>query len=451
MHNLVCKKENIQVSSIAIIVAIISIIWIIQPAFPIARAGYITLAASIVCTAIAGCSNRKNFDISNLFKNPIFYFILTLGIMYTISSIIYSDRDRFVIGISIGLIMPICSNILDNCSAKKVFLHGFAIGNIISFIFLFFASLIFAPKIYIGQYYSIMLNPNGLSTAILPMLISSIYLIEKNRSKKAKIQTIFCLIAFSFIFSFLILSMSRTGLMGFLLTFLSYIIYLLINTRDKIYVLKMILTILFFSYIAFLLSSLAVTDLSTNILDIRASNSNKVYVFNKKNNGYIASKEVLKLIKNEDGDSIAEDLEKRLSKGSRDGEDISSGRLAIWKASIEQLNLHGHNNDEKFYVPKRHINTNDTHNIYLQIGYFIGIPAMILMWIIMMINIFRIIKCFFRRKHEKYLNEEQLFRASVITMFFVLSMLASVYIPIGSVIGMIFWMVSCWENKEKEI
>ena len=451
MHNSICKKEIIKVSSISIMVAMVSIIWLVQPAFPIARAGYITLAAIIACTAIAGCSNRKNFDISNLLKNPIFYFILFLGILYTISSFIYSDRDRFVIGISIGLIMPICSSILDSNYAKKVFLYGFAIGNIISFIFLFLASLIFAPKLYIGQYYSILLNPNGLSTALLPMLISSLYLVEKNRSRKSKFKTIMHLIIFSFIFSFLLLSMSRTGLMGFVLTFIAYIIYLLINTRDKIYVLKIILTILFFSYMVFLLSSLAVTDLGMNILEIRASNSDKVYIFNKKDNGYISSKEVLELIKNEEFDSIGEDLAKRISKGSRNGEDISSGRLAIWKASTEKLNLKGHAREANFYVPERDINTNDTHNIFLQIGYFAGIPSMILMGVIMIINILNSYKIFFGNRIRRIISEEQLFTVNVLTMFLPLSMLSSIFTPMGSIIGMIFWTISCWETKGKEL
>lgn len=450
MQNLIYKEKEFKVVVIAIIMALISIMWIIEPAFPIGRAGYITLGAIIICTIIAGYNSFRCFDINKLFKNPVFYFILSLGLLFIVSSLIYGDRDRFVIGVSIGLIMPICSNILDNHSAKKVFLHGFAIGNIISFIFLFFASLIFAPKIYIGQYYSIMLNPNALSTAILPMLISSVYLIEINRSRKSKFRTIMHLIILSFIFSFLLLSMSRTGLLGFMFTFIAYIVYLVINKAGKDNVLKVILIVSIFSYLAFLISSFAVTDLSINILKLRASNSSKVYVFNQEDSGYIDSKKVLNIIEDEKYDPLGDDLAKRLSKGSRDGEDMSSGRVSIWKASIDQLNMKGHSSKKTFYVPERNIHINNTHNIYIQIGYFVGIPSMIFMCIVMIINITKIFKCYIKEQCDILLNEEQLFRTCVITMFFVLSMLASVYIPTGSVIGMIFWLVSCWESKDKK-
>ena len=85
MHNSISRKEAIKVSAIPIIIAIISIMWMIQPAFSFARAGYITLLGLIICTAIAGYTNFNNFVISNLFKDPIFYFILLLGISYIAS------------------------------------------------------------------------------------------------------------------------------------------------------------------------------------------------------------------------------------------------------------------------------------------------------------------------------------------------------------------------------
>lgn len=450
MHNSISRKEAIKVSSIAFIIAMISIMWMIQPAFSFARAGYITLLGLIICTVIARYTNFNNFVISNLFKDPIFYFILLLGISYIASSLIYSDRDRLVMGITIGLIMPICSSILNRDFEKKIFLCGFTIGNVIAFFFLFFASLFFAPKIYTGQYYSILLNPNGLSTALLPMLISSLYLLEINRKKGKKIKVVLHLIILSFIVSFLILSMSRTGLLSFVGVLLIYLLYLLINTRNKMYTLKMVFIIMFLSYLAFSISSLAVTNFSVNILKYRAMNTNKVYVFNQENSGYLDSKEVLNSIKCKKYKSVESslegDLEKRLSKGSRTGEDVSSGRVSIWKASIDQLNFKGHSRYDYFYVPERDINTNDTHNIYLDMGYFLGIPSIIFMIVIMVFNIYRSLNSFIKGWDTKYVSESQLLTTFVVTAFFILSMLASVYNPIGTIIGMIFWIISCWKS-----
>ena len=72
---------------------------------------------------------------------------------------------------------------------------------------------------------------------------------------------------------------------------------------------------------------------------------------------------------------ISKTADERLSTDGRTLDQISTGRISIWKKFFQELNWTGHTTGTAFYFPELYAEYSNPHNTVLQIGFESGIPA----------------------------------------------------------------------------
>lgn len=437
-------RDNYRIVCIAILYAMLFCLHIYSVIYPIKRMGYITIVVIIISAILATESIPSKNNITHNIRKSLIVLVVAIGVTFCVNAVILQDTNKLIIGVSFGILAPTCSIFLSEQKNRRNFLLGFSVGSIVTFYLLFLASVIYAPILYNGQYYSILLNPNGLSTELIAMLLSVLYILKISTENQGKTYK-FALITLGFVFMFMLLSMSRTGMLAFIVMVLVYFLFCRKEVRmEKSKAIKSALVLI----MSALLCAGMLTVGARSILKVRANDAEEVHLFIKKQHGNISSEIVLEALENLDSDSFDEDLRSRYFKGA-DGEDISSGRISIWKATIKELKVAGHESQDTYYVPEREIYTNDAHNMYLDVGYSSGIFGMICVFMYMALDIWYCINSYSKNKKEKHITDEGIMQISVILAFFVLSALSSTYTPLGSATGILFWQCSSWKIEEE--
>lgn len=432
------KSQNFRVFIVAILFFLISCMWMAKPSISIIYSGYINILVALISAIISTLFLKKSKKI----KINIIFIMTTviLGSSFILSSYQFSDSNRFVIGICIAIISPIIALLSSHNESREVLYRGICIGVANSMIPLIILSTMFAPLLK-NQYYSIVLNPNELSTILLPICISALYLYEYYRTNKRVSVAIYYAILLSIASAMMYLSMSRTGIIALVCTFIIYVISLFIQKNKFVDILKIVLIISFIMFLGLKTTTFLLNDVSRYIIRYQATNNKEVYMFLNKDYGLIDSEIVLKHIVTNNEKVDLDNIENRFLIGSREGEDVSSGRFAIWKSAFKELNFRGHSSADEFFVPERDKYTNDTHNFYLLVGYFIGIPTFIISILFYMQIIYISFKKFIyscRRKLK--LKNIDVFMWYIYSAFFILSMLSTTYTLTGSTIGLMFWL-----------
>lgn len=430
-------KNNVRIIAVAALFSAISFIWILHPAINISIAGYLT----IFLTSVAAILSFKG-NINNTFLDmKLFIYILILSSIIFITAIKFSENNRIILAISMCMFAPFSSFFISKHESKEVFFKGMAYGSAIALGGLFILSVIYAPM-FAGRYYSIVLNPNELSTILIPMSMSFIYAFQRYREDMQFKKSVFFLLLLGVSFSLIFLSISRTGLLIFAFIICNFIFYLFVNGYGlkKIFKTLLLLTVTFFIMVQASIFSL--NTISKGILKYRIGDNHSVYMFYKNQHGYVETDIIKELVKEKE--DIYVKVGDRLSQGSESGEDVSSGRFAIWNATIKNLNLTGHSKNDEFYIPEINRSTTDAHNVFLYIGYLYGIPAMIV-WTLFVAHIaIYVLYKYFRGIKNKKINLEDMLQGSIIGSFLILSMLSTTYTPMGSVIGLLFWISIPW-------
>lgn len=77
-------------------------------------------------------------------------------------------------------------------------------------------------------------------------------------------------------------------------------------------------------------------------------------------------------------EGVKERNDEKLSVSGKTLDQISSGRITVWKSFAENLNMLGHVDGDRYYVPILYREIETTHNTILQVAYDSGIPSGIL-------------------------------------------------------------------------
>ncbi|MBS6798852.1 MAG: O-antigen ligase family protein [Firmicutes bacterium] len=416
--------------------SVLGIALVLKPFFDFQYCGYL----AIFCLAVSvGCAIKKipeNKKVRLQFLIPV----MTLGVLYLISAAIFSDGNRIIIGLSFFLMIPIIGIALCEKGNYMSFFNSFGFASEITFIFILIASVIFAPFFDL-QYSSIMLNPNGLSETIVPIITGTIWIIEYHGKEKIKKKVvIFSLILLSFEIVFIILTRSRTGLLALLAILTLWLVFTIIRKRNFLTIIKRIGSLL-------LLCLIALTIITGPLLKVNQIIINKEYSL-LGYAVYFTTKDFIKSYNKEEFNSIVSSesqseviggMVDRIEKGKSANEDISSGRFDIWKNAVESLTLLGHRSDETFSVPERNLETNDAHNMILSIGFQIGYVGSIVAIIFTIVHGICFFGILFRSIKSNNMELKKFHYLIITGAFFTISMLSNTFSPLGSMIGIAFW------------
>lgn len=414
------------------ICVLLTTMWVVQPIVEYAYCGY-TMIIGILLVSILSCRNTPS---SNDINFAFVCFLLLMGLVFFLSSIIFHEGNKFIFAFVYGAFLPIVNAFLSNADNLKRFAYCFSVAGQISFFFIFVVSAMFAP-IRDEQYSSITLNPNYFAVVLIPIILGGIWLVEYGISNgKHKLLTVF-FIATELVF--MLMTRSRTGMLCVIIFVLIWAIKLLAERKVKelvkLILVLTVLCVLVMQFIAFLFPVSMLTSMK-----IENELFGKSVVF--------TTTEMI-VVEAIDDEGIADNSSKpsnivdgaieRAQKGSQAGEDVSSGRFSIWKACIDNLNLKGHASYDTFDVEARELQTNDPHNMILSIGFQTGILGG---GVYILFTLYCAYVFLYKLKSlltERVMSSTDFFGLLIYSSFFVVAMLSSTYTPLGSMLGFAFW------------
>jgi len=442
------KQKN---GFLTLLFLIISLIWIFNPTLDLRFAGVIILF--LMGFIIFGCvdvTNKREMH----YDKVVTVLILIIGLCYLVSSIVFNEFSRLILAIFWLIELPIISLVVNKYNANKRLLSCLARGGIIAFIILFFLSAFFAPLNDL-QYASIMLNPNGFGVFCTATLIFVIFIINERIVNK-KIRSVLPLyVLLGIVLSMIVFCQSRTTYLCTIFIVAIWAVYLLnCAIKNKIFVamtMKIVIMIIMV-VIMFPVTSYSVvfihnhfTRFESDLIGYNYEYYEGYYVKSKvdKNDNY---SQVIKRCISGSG--------KRIGKGIKTNEDLSSGRVYIWKSAIKYLNYRGHSADSRFYVnfgyrlPK---NTGETHNIFLQVGYYEGIITMIFFMVFAVAVTYKTFWYLLFSK-KNYVDGNYTFAVFIILCAFgIATMLSGSYYPNNDNLTFIFWLtVPLFELHKRE-
>ncbi|WP_269476860.1 O-antigen ligase family protein [Hominibacterium faecale] len=131
-------------------------------------------------------------------------------------------------------------------------------------------------------------------------------------------------------------------------------------------------------------------------------------------------------------------LKERFTTEGKDLNSFSAGRVEIWKAYIQQLNLKGNDiKGSEFPIGDTSSKYLAAHNVYLEISYRSGIIAGLLFLIFVLIAAIKALCCLFRRKEYK---EYDLFIIMAIGAYGCTSLFESLVHPFSRSIVFLFYL-----------
>lgn len=393
-----------------------------------------------------------------------FVTILIIGAFIIISGVIVKDLSYIALGLVIAIIIPIFFMVTNDEDNGRYFLaEAITAGTTIVFVGFIALSIILVPLSY-TQYSSIIGNPNEMGNLMILVIACLLY-----RLFNTKKIIYILLIAIST--SFVIISISRTTYLCVIAMFFISIIYYallngyrrtIINTGKAI----LIFIITFFIVFAMLTSgNKAIRNIEKQLIGHEYIYYAKLYKYDGTEltisglKDYIA----LRLGKGLPGNNEPNqtDNEENETKHTVDEEsanieenininEISSGRVNIWKEFIDELNWKGHKTGDTVYVEAVHQDGSDAHNTYLNNGYYYGYLSLISIGFYMVLMAYyhlRELIFFIKTKKE---NTFFLLSSLMYISFLILSMLSSVFSPYHSFIAFGFWSICLYSKSDLE-
>lgn len=337
--------------------------------------------------------------------------------------------DNLLFPFLLLFVFPVVWFVESRIENEKFLFECVAKGLIMSFLLFFFLSLLFSP-ITMYQYTGIFTNCNGTSqylTAVLPCIL---YLISKEDKIRYLVYT-------AFLCTIMLYTRSRTGLLAMIVIFISWI---LIEAKEKCKTgeIKKLFKNLIFIVLLIILVFPAFWGL------------NRVAMYTIQDKFCLnAYEEIMRergqTIYDTSFNYLVEGLDDRVAVGDRDINAYSSGRVAIWKDYVEELNLSGHSANNGEFSLKH----STAHNVFLQIAYDYGIVAGIMYFIIVVcllfLNLFYVWRSY---------SHEMLFSLMIMFGYVITALLASCVFPFSYLISFLFYLVlykSIYQLENQEV
>jgi len=458
-------NKNLRLLINTVLYAILGILWMLDRYLKFQRIGYIVAILLVLTTVI---SIEKKIDLSFKQVNKVLLIsVILLGILYGLSSFTIGERTRLFHALIFVFVLPVVWYCLSHRDNREFLFITASWGGVVSLFFLIIVSILYAP-LSSGQYSAILLNPNGLSQAMIPIFFGIIYLLvyyQENplfNIKKQRILLVFLLLVLGISAAYLIFTKSRTGLLSALIILFITFIYRFVTLRKekiKTVLRRCLSSIAAISLSIFLMTNLMIFLLSTvsyQLLLNDVHSKGYAYRFLMLNvhrfeeEDFLAieqDEEVQDLAKNKSFQSEITALMDRADQGKESGEMVDSGRFEIWSNAWANLNLIGHKSSTKFHVTYNDSYTNNTHNMILNIGYFAGIPAMCVATVFMLAYLLTIAYNSISRLKKNKIDLDDYMLLVVGSTFFILAMISGVFLPIGSVHTFLAWQLVPLENK----
>ena len=377
------------------------------------------------------------FKKENLYRIKMYSVILLIlveliAIGFFIAGIRFCMLAYIAIAGAIGVVFPIFflfGDLLgDN---RQIIFNGFINGTIISYVLYLILSFFLAPITSI-EYSSFMGNPNILGTYLIMTFIAAIYKLDEHIKSKDKKW-----ILIGSVIQFIIASLSRTAAVSMIAVSLIYIISIFVCRKTVLLCMKRIVCICITIVIGMTITFALYGKLSNTLKeDTRL--------------GEIAENiENFLGIKIDDGENVGygnmiKNFENKSMKGLDGSGRFTSGRTEIWEEYIKELNLIGHEKEERRIITPYYNYVVNAHNTYLQISYSIGVLGGITFFsFVVVAGIMSLIENISLLRRRKFCIEKVTI-LSIIGAFFVNSLVSVGYSPFTYPIVFAFWFsVSC--------
>ncbi|GEM_PF-3019661 len=415
------------------------IYWILRPALSLQYLGYFFIVA-VSLAAMLSISQKPAVEKPN---KMILLCLLLLGFFYFVAAVRFRETGKLYRSLSFAVFVPLIMYLLSGKDSRARFIDAFANGSIVGLIFLSVASAFKAP-IFDTQYSSILLNPNYLAATVSVFYVCLIYKLFTSLFSLSKPRVAMLSVCIGISLTLIILSESRTGLLCVAASSIAALIVQISGSKRKNKIRKLfkyLIAVALISIIVIPCYHKTISFVSSKIITFDADKTGQASFFTMESYETVDAED---LGKNKNSDAtFSESLHsaiKRSGKGiDEDTTDISTGRFGIWKSCIDSLNLRGHSDSEKFYAPYRDAYINDTHNMFLAVGFGAGYPAMIAL-------IAYMICCFmlYFRTMRSFLRVGKFDRAAFFFLvfspvFFIEGMLSDSFLPTLSIVGVPFW------------
>lgn len=303
---------------------------------------------------------------------------LLFGAAQFISAFAAGCVDYLPDSLIILVAMPILYIVWTNTGFEKIFRLMF-ISTRMAFLIFIVLSMLFSP--FCAHYSGVFTNPNGMVQFLLvPFCFFSYYALWGEERKDQISSTILLAICAAFMFY----SNSRTGQISACLVFFAVAFLYLIKVRFKDarlikrMVICVVLMVLLTWSLVFVFSFISSLGLPT-LEDF----------------GIVLDTAETELGTLEDVIDVSANKNALLG---RTLDQISAGRIAIWRVFIQDMNLTGHVTGYKLFIPERDRYYTTAHNYAVQMAYDHGIPAGILALVIEFAAFFLALRNAFRNR-----------------------------------------------------
>lgn len=332
------------------------------------------------------------------------------AVFITISAFVY-NIDYISDAIIMLIVLPILY-IIWGRNWKRIF-KLMNIACIISFVLYFVALMLFAPPHKNEQYGGLFVNVN--EAAFYYALVFGCLLIEIFDQKRFSVKLVSLCIALGLDSALLYYTNSRTGLFAAILCLLiCSICHLHRMDKQILKILKMHIFPMVLAIVIFIPSTLYVLAMPQKIYKMWIPSGNT------KNIGQDGSDDSVI-----DISGFTQKNRKKTTVIDKNIDQVSSGRISIWRAYIKRLNLTGHDISDRFFIEERASDNGTAHMLVLEYAYRSGIVAGVLYLAFNIWGAIRAIRLAWKKKVDSYL----LAPLALTVIFGVISGLSSVGTP----------------------
>lgn len=373
--------------------------------------------------------------------------VAIVGASFIINGIMFSFVGYMAIGGTVLIVYPVLGLVSKDDDIKKRLFRICATAFHLSFYVLIVLSLTIGPEMVLGQYCSVIANPNGLGNYLNAVIISEVFLLVLKDKNK-----VIHLVSLGGAMSLLIFAASRTAILGVIFSGLFFLVYIIKRYADWKKVLSLVLSIVVVSAVFVPINYYLIDKVNPVVKEKVLETIEPMEGLHKvlsdpatfRPRSWEYTEEML------DEEEDMEDLEDamgffflRMFKGIGGKGTFGSGRARLWAEFFSATGLVGHQKEEmELSTSVTYYDAVNAHNTYIQLGYSAGLIAGIAFLIYIIVLLLKICKEYRAGSIKEGENVELLFIATALGIFMAQSLLSYTFCPAITWTAMIFWIGS---------
>lgn len=412
----------------------------------------------IVCIIFLSISTVMSVDrpLKVMKWNPVFSIPWFLcGGIALVTSLIMDLEGYVPLSLCMLVLFPCMYLVWNNRGDCEKLFDMAAKGFMVCFLLFFAICVIFYPfnelTVISGRYQGVTGNPNTLGLVAAGAMTCGLYLITRAKKGGWILAIFVCEIAFSLA----IVSESRSALFSIIAqmgVFLIYYVKYYIWERD---LLKSVFKLLLLAVLIIGCIPLNQALLSNSIMPMRIEITKVVKQVAKdvkaeariqrqeeRNKKRGIRTETAALEESQDPVDALEQqetpLQERFSTEGKDLNQLSSGRLALWKVYLQELSWKGHSSEDLIINPSTGTPMR-SHNVFLEVAYHLGIPVGILFLAVAVWAGICILKFLFSKRFYKQ-HPSALFSVLAIASFCIVGMVETPIFPFEREVALFYFI-----------